>query len=365
LSNYIAEAAEQFRPQGRIIDIREYGNGNINKTFLVTLDNEGAKYFVLQCINTQVFRHPELVMQNIRILTEHMHGRLRTVSPAGRRWEVHRVLSAQEGRDFWLGPDGSFWRAISFIDRSRSFDTIRNIEHAGEAGYALGMFHNLLSDLPPEKLSDTLKGFHITPLYLVHYNEVLAKHEPDRSPEVDHCLRFISERSAFADVLENAKTRGKLCLRVIHGDPKVNNIMIDTDTKKAVCIIDLDTVRPGLAHYDIGDCLRSGCNPMGEETEQLEQVCFDLDLCRAILQGYLSIAREFLTLNDFDFLYDSIRLLTFELGLRFFTDFLEGNSYFKVRHPEHNLARALVQFKLTESIESQETAIRNIIKGLR
>ncbi len=366
MSNHVSEAAEQFRPRGKIIDIREYGNGNINNTFLVTLDNGIETNFILQRINTQVFHHPELVMLNMRISTEHMRRRLQTATLiAGRRWEVPRVLSTQEGRDLWLDPDGSFWRAISFIEGSQFFDTIRNIEHAGEAGYALGMFHNLLSDLPPDRLSDTLKGFHITPLYFEHYNEVLAKQEPGKSPGVDHCRQFIRERSAFVNVLENAKAQGKLRLRTIHGDPKVNNIMINIITGQAISIVDLDTVKPGLVHYDIGDCLRSGCNPMGEETEQPEKVYFDLDLCRAILQGYLSIASEFLSISDFEYLYDSIRLLAFELGLRFFTDYLEGNVYFKIRRPEHNIIRALVQFKLTESIESQEKAIRSIIKGLR
>jgi len=361
---YVADAAEQFSPGGRVIDIREYGNGNINKTFLVTLNEGGEKNFILQCINTKVFYHPELVTRNIRVVTEHMHSRLGSISLNGRRWEIPLVLSASDGHDFWIDPDGLFWRASSFIHRSRSFDTIEDTGHAKEVGYALGLFHNLLSDLPPHRLSDTLKGFHITPLYLKHYREVLAKSKPDGSPEVERCLKFISKRSAFVNILENAKASGKLRLSVIHGDPKINNIMIDNDTQKAVCIIDLDTVRSGLIHYDIGDCLRSGCNPAGEETEQVETVCFDPDLCNAILQGYLSIAREFLSMNDFDFIYDSIRLLTFELGLRFFTDFLEGNVYFRVNHPKHNLIRALVQFELTGSIESQETAIRTILKSL-
>jgi len=242
---------------------------------------------------------------------------------------------------------------------------IKNIDHASEVGYALGIFHNLLSDLPPDRLSDTLRGFHITPGYLQHYEEVLEKCNAGKSPEVNYCLQFVSERNAWAHVLENARAQGKLRLRTIHGDPKVNNILIDIATGQAVSIVDLDTVKPGLVHYDIGDCLRSGCNPLGEETEKWENVHFDADLCRAILQGYLSMAKEFLTRDDFSYIYDSIRLIAFELGLRFFTDYLKGNIYFKVRHPEHNLARALVQFRLTESIESQETAIRSIVREIR
>ncbi len=362
MDNLVA-AADQFKPQGTVIDIHEYGNGNINDTFLVTLDSKAEKHFILQRINTQVFRQPELVMLNMRTFTEHVRQRLQSapLSP-GRRWEVVRVLLAQDGQDHWLDPGGSFWRAISFIDGAQSFDTIEDIEHAREVGYALGMFHNLLSDLPTERLADTLEGFHITPRYLLHYDEVLAKKRTSKSPEVAYGLQFVSERRDWAHVLENARAKGRLRLRPIHGDPKVNNVMIDTGTGQAISIVDLDTVKPGLVHYDIGDCLRSGCNLLGEDTEQWEMVRFDPELCQAILQGYLSLAKDFLTDNDYDYLYDAIRLIAFELGLRYFTDYLEGNVYFKANHQEHNLARALIQFKLTESIESQETTIRLIIQ---
>jgi Ser/Thr protein kinase RdoA (MazF antagonist) len=364
LDNLVA-AANQFKPQGKVIEIQEYGDGNINDTFLVTLDSKREKHFILQRINTQVFRQPELVMLNIRTFSEHVRKRLQhaPLSP-GRRWEVVRLFVAEDGQDHWIDLGGSFWRALSFIDNSGSFDTIKDNEHAREVGYALGMFHNLLSDLPSEKLADTLEGFHITPRYLNHFDEVLAKNRTGRSAEVDYGLQFVSERRAWAHVLENARAQGRLRLRPIHGDPKVNNVMLDTATGQAVSIVDLDTVKPGLVHYDIGDCLRSGCNPLGEETERWEMVRFEPELCESILQGYLSLARDFLTENDYEYLYAAIRLIAFELGLRFFTDYLAGNVYFKARYQEHNLARALVQFKLTESIESQETAIRAIIQDM-
>ncbi len=365
LDNLVA-VADQFKLQGKVMDVREYGNGNINDTFLVTLDSKGEKHFILQRINTQVFRQPELIMGNMRTFTEHVRKRLRrTPLREGRRWEVPRVLLAQDANDHWVGPGEAFWRAISFIDGSQSFDAIKDIEHAREVGYALAMFQNLLSDLPTERLADTLEGFHITPRYLRHYDEVLAKNCASKSPEVDYAVQFVSKRRAWAHVLENARVQGRLRLRVIHGDPKVNNVMMDTSTGQAISIVDLDTVKPGLVHYDIGDCLRSGCNPLGEETERCEMVRFESELCEAILQGYLSLARDFLTDNDYDYLYEAIRLIAFELGLRFFTDYLDGNVYFKAMHQEHNLARALVQFKLTESIESQATAIRAIIKDMR
>ncbi|MGK7878067.1 MAG: phosphotransferase enzyme family protein [Xenococcaceae cyanobacterium] len=365
MDNLVA-VADQFKAQGKVMNIQEYGNGNVHDTFLVTLDSKGEKHFILQRMNTHVFRQPELVMLNMRTFTEHIRKRLQRVPlSAGRRWEVPRVLLAQEAQDYWIDPDGSFWRALSFIDASQSFDTIKDIEHAREVGYALGMFQNLLSDLSVERLADTLEGFHITPRYLRHYDEVLAKNGASKSPEVNYGLKFVSERRAWAHVLENARAQGRLPLRPIHGDPKVNNVMMDTATGQAISIVDLDTVKPGLVHYDIGDCLRSGCNPLGEETEQWEMIRFEPELCQAILQGYLSLARDFLTENDYEYLYDAIRLIAFELGLRFFTDYLEGNVYFKAKHQEHNLARALVQFKLTESIESQATAIRAIIQDIR
>ncbi|ALF51882.1 aminoglycoside phosphotransferase [Nostoc piscinale CENA21] len=356
--------AEQFVLQGKVKNVTAFGSGNINDTFLVTLDGANTQHFVLQRINTQVFRQPQLIMQNMRIFSDHVYQRLQCI-PLNRRWEVPRVLSTQDAQDYCIDAGGDFWRAISFIQDSQSFDTMPNIEYAQEIGYALGMFHNLISDLPPEKLADTLAGFHITPRYLGHYQEVLAKTSPKSSPEVNYCLQFVSDRTNFANILENAKAQGLLPLRLMHGDPKINNVLFDTFTQKAVGVIDLDTVKPGLIHYDIGDCLRSGCNPAGEETEDWDSVDFDTDLCAGILQGYLAVAKAFLTENDYAYMYDGIRLIAFELGLRFFTDYLAGNVYFKVKHPEHNLARAIVQFKLTESIESQETQIRQIIQDMK
>lgn len=356
--------ANQFTQSTNLIDIQAFGNGNINDTFLVKVDSTLEPHFILQRINTHVFRQPELVMQNMRTFTEHVQNRLQS-TPLDRRWEVPRLLLTKNGQDYCTDAEGSFWRAISFIEDSQSFDTMQNTEQAREVGYALGMFHNLISDLPPEKLADTLVGFHITPLYLQYYEEVLAKTSARVSPEVNYCWQFVSDRASLAHILENAKTEGKLPLRLMHGDPKINNVMFDIATQKAVSVVDLDTIKPGLVHYDIGDCLRSGCNRSGEETEDWQSVRFDTDLAQGILQGYLSVAKAFLTENDYAYMYDAIRLIAFELGLRFFADHLAGNVYFKVKHPEHNLARALVQFKLTESIEYQETTIRSIIEDMK
>ncbi len=347
--------AEQFKPGGNVIKVKEFGNGNINDTYIVTLDTEAENKFVLQRINTHVFKQPKLIMQNMRTFTEHVHRRVRT---EGHAWEAPRVIPAKDGQDFFIDEDNNFWRAISFVDNARSFDIINDLKHAREVGQALGTFQNLISDLPIESLADTLEGFHVTPRYLGQYDWIFSQNGTHTSPEVKYGMQFIEKRRDFAYVLENAE----LPIRPIHGDPKVNNVMIHTSTGKAVSIVDLDTVKPGLVHYDIGDCLRSGCNPLGEDAEDWEAVHFDPEIGSAILEGYITEARAFLTAADYEYLFASIRLIAFELGLRFFTDHLAGDVYFKVKYPGHNLHRALVQFKLTESIEAHEAEIRNLVE---
>jgi Ser/Thr protein kinase RdoA (MazF antagonist) len=365
--NWLRPIADQFAHRGSVTQICPLGHGNINDTFLITVDSPIDHQFVLQRINTQVFRQPELVMRNMRILTEHIHHKLQA-QPRDRPWQTPLVLLSRNGEDHWNTEDGAFWRAISFIDGSEVLESIQDVGHAQEVGHALGTFHDLISDLPAAQLADTLEGFHITPRYLQHYQTVLAAaqrflHNP--RPELAYCLKLIADRISWANVLETAKANGKLPLRLMHGDPKVNNVMVHSATQKAISLVDLDTVKPGLVHYDIGDCLRSGCNPLGEETQAWEDVQFEPELCRGILQGYLSEARGFMTDNDYAYIFDAARLIAFELGLRFFTDYLAGDVYFKTKYPEHNLARALVQFKLTESIEAQQMTIENLIQELR
>ncbi len=380
------EVARQFVNDAQISDIRPLGNGNINSTFLVTVSSpaQPGSRFVLQRINAQVFRQPELVIQNMAVLSEHLRSHPLSLL---RRWETPHLLTTQQGQHCWLDQAGECWRAISFIEDSHVLETIQSTAHAEEVGYGLAMFHRLISTLPADQLADTLEGFHITPAYLAHYEQVLSDrcaamkpsaepgpgallaaltdaHDSSQVEQVSYCLKFVKQRQEWAHVLEQAKAAGHLQLRPIHGDPKVNNIMLG-ENGQAVSLIDLDTLKPGLLHYDIGDCLRSGCNPLGEETEDWQSVAFDVDLARAMLRGYLALAKDFLSEPDYDYLYDAIRLLAFELGLRFFTDYLAGNVYFKVKHPAHNLTRALVQFKLTESIELQADVLQSIIQSLR
>ena len=265
----------------------------------------------------------------------------------------------------WLEQSGECWRLLTFIERSRSRDTITGPGQALQVGRALGTFHALIHDLPAEQLADTLEGFHVTPGYLKEFERVLQRTEVPLTARAQHCIAFIRDREAFMPVLEEAQRAGRLRQRPIHGDPKVNNILFDSGSDEAIALIDLDTVKPGLIHYDIGDCLRSSCNRLGEETDDWHSVQFDLELCEAVLEGYIGRAHRFLEDADYAHMPEAIRLLSLELGLRFFTDHLAGDVYFRTSRPRHNLQRALVQFRLTESIETQLEQIRERVERLR
>lgn len=386
MSESVRAVAQEFISQGELVAVEPFGVGNVNDTYLVVMNstnnNAEDERFLLQRINQQVFRRPKLIAANLRIYTEHVQQRLRneTTSSNGqqllRHWETPSIITSQSGDDYVEDSNRDFWRAITFIKEANTYPTIRDATHASEAGYALGRFHSLVSDLDPSLLHDTLEGFHITPQYLIYFDQVYETLRAGRSnagktavnltdEEVVYGLDFVARHRHRANILEDAKERGLLTQRTIHGDPKVDNILISDANHRAISIIDLDTVKPGLVHYDIGDCLRSCCNPLGEDAEQLDLVRFELDLCQTILEGYLPNVQEFFTDADYNYMADSIWLIAFELGLRFFSDYLAGDVYFKARYPTHNLHRGLVQFRLAASIEAQEKEIRQIVASFR
>ena len=364
--------ANRFNVKGRLVTLVPFGNGNINDTFLAVYRNTFTEtQVILQRVNKAVFPHPEAIMANMHAITLHCHEKLEADAAAGRDdrvWQMPRIIKTKDGGDFTTDENGDVWRVITRILSAHAFDSAQSPEHALECGAALGHFHYLVSDMDPTTIEDPLPGFHVTSGYLARYDETLkdphAKEILDSSMEAKRLARYIEERRDFAVSLEKAEARGELKKRMFHGDPKVNNIMIDDFTGKGTAMIDLDTVSPGLAHIDFGDAIRSLCNPAGEEELNLGKVTFDEDLCAAFCKGYMSEAGVFLTDADRAHLYDAIRLLPFELGLRFFQDYLAGDVYFKVRQPGQNLNRARVQFRLCEAIEARERSIRGILERL-
>jgi Ser/Thr protein kinase RdoA (MazF antagonist) len=341
--------AEQF--SSAVLELTPLGNGLINDTFLVIT---ASKPFVLQRINSAVFPLPQHIITNLLKLTGHLAQKdLSTV-----RLKIPALLKSISGQDAYQDKNQDYWRALDFIDQTLSLESLTDLNQAQQVGFALGHFHRLVSDIEPTLMQDTLPGFHITPHYFQQYQTVLTTVKTGSEPESDYCAAFIKQHQVIINHLELAKAQGVLKLRIIHGDPKLNNFLFNADSTQIISLIDLDTVQPGLVHYDIGDCLRSCCHI--SETNH-----FDLTLCEVILKSYLAEAQAFFSSYDYQYLFTAIQLIPFELGLRFYTDYLEGNKYFKVTHPHHNLERAVAQFELCESILAQETAIKDLITHLK
>ena len=358
--------AEAFHGRGSVLSVAPLGNGNVNDTYLVHTQGAPA---VLQRLNTRVFTQPLLVLQNLQVLGEHIQRKLNSSERhpllSGRRWQLPQLMRTLDQQQTWHCCEaGEIWRTITYVPDAVCVDVVAGPAQARELGIGLGLFHQLISDLPPAALADTLEGFHITPLYLDAYHKALVNTQQQPCEASERCITFIREREQLCDLLERAKQRGELPVRPIHGDPKINNVLLDRESGQAVALIDLDTVKPGLVHYDIGDCLRSCCNRLGEETLALEAVTFDLELAEAILGGYLGVAGSFMSEAELRYIPDAARLISFELGLRFFSDYLCGSTYFKADRPRHNLERALVQFALTASIEAQLPALRQLVERL-
>lgn len=362
----------RFNVKGRLVALQPFGCGNINDTYLAIYRNTFTEsQLILQRVNRNVFPAPEKIMANMHEITRHCHEKLEADAVAGRDdrvWQMPRIVKAKDSRDYVVDESGDIWRVITRIMSAHAFDVAQGPEHALECGAALGHFHYLISDMDPKSISDPLPGFHVTSAYLKTYDETLstgyAKELLSSSMEARRLAAFIEERRGLATCLEKALAEGELTKRMFHGDPKVNNIMIDDVTGKGTAMIDLDTVSPGLVHMDFGDALRSICNPSGEEATALSKVVFDEDLATAFCKGYMREAGAFLTESDRAFFYDSIRLLPFELGLRFFNDYLSGDVYFKTKVPGQNLNRARVQFRLCESVEARERSIRGMLARL-
>lgn len=331
-----------FLPDASIVRLDPLTQGNINDTWRVEL--AGGRRLILQRLHSEVFTDPGMVMANVRTVTDHLNG----ISQADLTF--FRLVRNPQGQDHYLDPAEKCWRLLTHIDNSRTLAQVRTPQQAEAIGSLLGRFHLLTADLDPHALGDPLPDFHITPSYLAHYDG-LVKAEQPASKEERFCRHLIEALRPTVSLLEEA--RGELSFRVIHGDPKAANFLFAEDEDRAISLIDFDTVKPGLLLHDLGDCLRSCCNPLGEAPSDPGITTFDPELFQALLAGYLAQAGHLLTAGDRELLVAATALISFELGLRFFTDHLAGDRYFKVGRRGDNLHRALVQFHLHLSITGQ------------
>ena len=337
---------------GTLLTAERFGSGLINETFLCRFsESAGVRNYILQHINKSVFKRPDLVMENVAIVTEHLQARLRAEGVADPASVTPALVPTRDGRSHHVDGEGEYWRVFHFIETGEVFDIVADDGHAYEVGRGLGRFQALVADLPPGQLHDTLPGFHHTPIYLSGLDEAVRKDLPGRLAGAQAEVDFARGRRQLAPILTDLVETGRIPVRVVHNDPKVNNVLIDRATGKALCMLDLDTVKPGIVHFDFGDCVRSAANPAGEDAADLDSVVFDRSRYKALREGYMSEASSFLTQQEIDLLPLSVRIITFELGIRFLTDHLNGDAYFRTRFSGHNLHRARVQFRLLESME--------------
>ncbi|MDX9841352.1 MAG: phosphotransferase [Desulfobulbus sp.] len=347
---HTSDALNFFLPGQDVRSLSPLGAGNINHTWLVVPEQGLA--LVLQRLHPGVFADPQAVMANMRLITRHLAAADPPIT--------FRLRTSPDGADCFVDAADCCWRLLSHIGPARTLAPPLTAPQVRAIGGLLGRFHHLVADLDPDSLADPLPDFHITSCYLAQYDALgppLPRSELER-----FCADTIETHRSGAESLEAARER--LRHQVIHGDPKSSNVLFAAGEDRALALIDLDTVKPGLLLHDLGDCLRSCCNRLGEEGEEGAGELFAADLFQALVAGYRDAAGDLLGPADRALLVESARLISYELGLRFFTDHLAGDRYFKVNRPGQNLHRAAVQFRLHASIQRQRSGLDALVAGL-
>ena len=355
----------QFQFGEAIADIHICKVGHINDTYVVRAGQNGrSQRYILQRINHHVFRQPQALMSNIMQVTTFLRRKIESEGGDPNR-ETLTLIPTKEGQLYHATPDGDFWRAYRYIDGARTYMQAERPEQLFQAGRAFGRFLRRLDDFPAQELHETIPDFHHTPK---RFQALMRAVDEDAHNRAQAARPLIAQAEARAEKMGwvvDALQRGELPQRVTHNDTKLNNVLIDEITDEAVCVVDLDTVMPGSALYDFGDFVRTGANTAAEDEPNLDRVGLNLDFFDAITRGYLQETAGALTDQERAWLPYSAWLLTFEVAMRFLTDHLNGDIYFRIHHPDHNLQRARAQFRLAEDIEAKEAAMTQIVEALR
>jgi hypothetical protein len=355
----LAEIARQFAVDGEFCGAVPYGGGHINETYCVAFNRAGAPVrIILQRINNHVFRDPQALMENIERVTQHLATKLACDPDKERR--ALTLIPDRAGRSLCVDPSGGYWRAYRFIEGARTYDAVESAQQAFEGARAFGLFLELLADLPAPRLHDTIPDFHHAPKRFQALEDAVARDSAGRLRNAEPEIAFALARKSITRTLLDAG----LPERVTHNDTKINNVLFDNSTGEAICVIDLETVMPGFAAYDFGDLVRSATCLASEDERDLTRVTVRFDFFEALACGYLSTAGALLTRAEKESLVPGGKVITFLMGIRFLTDYLNGDTYYKVHHAGHNLDRCRTQFKLIESIEEQETAMEQFIRSI-
>jgi hypothetical protein len=357
--NKIGAVARQFQIDGEFLDATSYGSGHINDTYCAVFQQTaGPMRYILQRINQKIFKNPTALMENIQRVTSHLAAQVAGEPDASRL--VLTLIPAWDGNAWYVDAEGSYWRAYRFIEKARTYDAVESTGQAFQAARAFGRFQKLLVGLPAPRLQDTIVDFHHTPKRFMALERAIAADVAGRAILAAPEIEFALARKSIASILLDAN----LPERVTHNDTKFNNVMLDDATGEGICVIDLDTVMPGLVLYDFGDMVRTTTSPTKEDEQDLSQVTMQFPMFEALVRGYLSSAGDFLTPAERRYLVFSSKLITFEQGVRFLADYLNGDTYYKVARDGHNLDRCRTQFKLIESIEQQEERMDRLVEQL-
>lgn len=353
--------AARFALGGEPVTAVRYGSGHINDTFLVTAGNGHGGRFILQRLNGHVFPAPEVVMANVAAVTRHVQRSLEVQDRPGRERRVLRLVPTREGEDSHRDEEGRRWRCYHFVERARTHDVVRSPELAYQAARAFGEFQRLLGDYTGPPLAETVRDFHHTERRFEAFSRTLATDALGRAGGAAPEVAFALSRCELARGLLRLAECGLLPERITHNDTKVNNVLVDEDSGEAVCVVDLDTVMPGLALYDFGDLARTASHAAAEDETDLARVKVDPALFAALARGFLEGAGGSLNATERSELVLAAKVLTYEQGLRFLADHLDGDRYFRIHRPDHNLQRARTQFALLVSFEEAEPALRRLL----
>ena len=354
----VSAIACQFQIDGEFAGATTHGSGHINDSYCVTFHQAGMPMrYVLQRINHSIFKNPPALMENIQRVTSHLAAKM-SGEPDRSRLAL-TLIRARDEQAWHVDADGSYWRMYRFIENAHTFDAVQSTDQAFQAAKAFGRFQKLLVDLPAPRLHDTIKDFHDTPKRFVALEQAIASDVAGRAILAKPEIEFAFAHQSITRVLIDAS----LPERITHNDTKFNNIMLDDVTGEGICVIDLDTVMPGLALHDFGDMVRTATSPANEDEQDLSKVTMQFSMFEVLVRGYLTSA-DFLTKAEKQHLVCSGKLMTFEQGIRFLTDYLQGDAYYKVSCGEHNLHRCRTQFKLVESIEQQEERMDRLVQSI-
>ncbi len=356
----IIRAAEAFELTRGAIQAEPFGNGHINHTFAVRVEGCSRRY-ILQQINQYVFHHPDQVQENILAVTDYLREKVRREGGDPER-ETLRVIPARDGKPYYLDGDGSWWRAFPFVEGTFSQDLPDSPEIFEECGAAFGRFQRRLNDFPAERLHETIPDFHNTPRRLERLEEAARKDAEGRLAGVREELDFCLRQAEWAGRLTEGLRAGKLPLRVTHNDTKLNNVLMDRNTGKALCVVDLDTVMPGLMANDYGEAIRTGACTAVEDERDLSKIELSMPMVRAYTRGFLRELREEISPEEKLSLPWGARTMTLENGVRFLTDYLDGDHYFAIHRPGHNLDRARAQLALLRRMEAHWEEMLSVLE---